>query len=462
MGDVLLINPIVREWAAPNCVPSGLLYLSSVLRREGHGVHILDWNGNRYARSEIEKTIKANAGAYDLIGVGGIVTTYKSTKWITSTIKKFHPDVPVAIGGPLATSAPEVLLKDMKVDIVCIGEGERTVIDLMNNLADLGKVKGIAFKDGDEIKMNPPREIIRDLDSIPFPDYENLDASLLETYLKNPVGYLNKRKWVDGKSVSEIKSINIVSARGCPFACNFCYSKYLGLVYRTRSVKNVVDEMEYVIEKFDCGYIHFTDELSFSKQRIYEFCDELDRRGLKVMWGGAFRIDTLDRESMERMRDAGCKHIGSGIESFSPKMLKAMNKIADVKKVKENLLLAKKIIDDIDTSFIISYPGETEQTIQESIDVCKSINLTPSIIFFATPYPKTVLYDIALKRGLIKDEAKYLESLDEQGAWPKVNFTNLSVEKLMREKARWLKETNATPDKPYLSALKQMDLKLFD
>ena len=460
MGDVLLINPIVREWAAPNCVPSGLLYLSSVLKKEGHRVHILDWNGHRYAQSEIEEMIKTNAGAHDLIGVGGIVTTYGSTKLVTSTIKKYHPHVPVIVGGPLATSAPDLLLKNMDIDIVCIGEGELTIVDLVDNLENLSKVRGIAYRDGEEVNVNPPRELIRDLDTIPFPDYENLDT--LEIYLKNPIGYLNKRKWVDGKSVSEIKSINIVSARGCPFSCNFCYSKYLGLVYRTRSVKNVVDEMEYVIKKFDCEYIHFTDELSFSKQRIYEFCDELERRGLKVMWGGAFRIDILDRESMEQMRDAGCRQLGCGIESFSPKMLKAMNKVADVKKVKENFVLAKKTMDNVDTSFIIGYPGETEETIQESIDACKSLGLAPNIIFFATPYPKTVLYDVALERGLIRDEAKYLESLDEQGARPLINFTDLSTERLMREKARWIKETNAVPDAPFLDALNRMGLKIFD
>ncbi|MEW6188637.1 MAG: radical SAM protein, partial [Actinomycetota bacterium] len=324
MGDVLLINPIVREWAEPNCVPSGIMYLSSVLREKGHQVDILDWNGHRYAQSELKEIVKANAGAYDLVGVGGIVTTYKPTKWVTSTIKKYHPHVPVIVGGPLATSVPEILFRDMEIDIVCIGEGELTILDLMDNLGDLSKVKGLAYRDGDEIRMNPPRELIRDLDSIPFPDYENLDT--LEIYLKNPIGYLNRRKWVDGKPVGEIKSVNIVSARGCPFSCNFCYSKYLGSVYRVRSVKNVVDEMEYVIEKFGCGYIHFTDELSFTKQRIHEFCDELKRRGIKVIWGGAFRIDALDRESMERIREAGCRHIGCGIESFSPKILRAMNK----------------------------------------------------------------------------------------------------------------------------------------
>lgn len=460
MGNVLLINPIVREWAAPNCVPSGLLYLSSVLKKEGHRVDILDWNGHRYSQPEVERKIKTNAGGYDLVGIGGIVTTYESTKWVASIVKKCHPSVPVIVGGPLATSASEVLLKNMKIDGVCVGEGELTMVDLMKNMENLERVKGIAYMDDGKIKVNPPREIIKDLDAIPFPDYENLDT--LEVYLKNPIGYLNKRKWADGKPIGEINSINITSARGCPFSCNFCYSKYLGVVYRRRSVKNVVDEMEYTIEKFDCGYIHFTDELSFTKQRIHEFCDEIDRRGLKVLWGGTFRMDTLDKESMERMRDAGCRHMACGIESFSQKMLKAMNKIADVKKVKENLVLAKKIIDDVDTSFIIGYPGETEETIQESIDACKSLNLAPNIIFFATPYPKTVLYDLALKRGLIKDEAKYVESLDEQGARPLVNFTDFSTERLMREKARWIKETGAVPDAPFLDALKQMGIKIFD
>ena len=445
MANILLVNPLIREWALPNCVPSGLLYLSSVLRREGHHVDIFDWNGHRYSNEEVENYIKRSGGDYDLIGIGGIITMYKKVKWFSALAKKYHPHVPIIAGGALATSIPQILLENTEIDMVNIGEGELTIVDLVLHLENLEKVKGIWYKENGGIRANSPREIIEDLDSIPFPDYENLDT--LEIYLKNPIGYLNVRKWIDGKAVADINSMNMVTARSCPYSCNFCYSKYLGPKYRKRSPKNIVEEMKYLVEELECGYIHFTDELSLlTKKDVLALCDEIEQQGLKVMWGAPIRLDFLDKESLERLNESGCVLTGPGIESFSPKVLHAMNKQLNIEKVKGNLVIARKIIKNVSTAFIIGYPGETRETIQESIDACKSINLVPTEITFPTPYPATVLYEFALKNGYIKDEVKYIESLSdhEQGEFPIINFTDLSDEELIKEKERWFRETGKT------------------
>lgn len=436
MAKVLLINPVVREWTLPNCVPSGLLYLSAVLAQRGHEVEILDWNGLRWNESQVEEYIKE--ADYELIGVGGIITTYKRVKWILEVIKRHHPNTVTVVGGPLATSIPRIILEQTGADIVCIGEGELTIVELMENLNNLERVAGIWYKHNGQIRVNASRELIKDLDSVPFPDYENLET--IDVYARNPIGYLNRRKWIDGKPASSMKSLNIITARGCPFNCNFCFSKYLGNKYRVRSINNVIDEMELLIEKYGCEYIHFNDELSFTPQRTHAFCDALERRALKVLWGMPFRIDLATKELLERMRECGCVHLSGGIESFSPEVLRAMNKRVNPHKVKRNLALAMDIIEDVDTSFILGYPSETRQTIQETIEVCKEINLVPNAIFFATPYPGTELYRIALERGLIKDEVEFIESLGEQGEYPRVNFTDIPTEELMREKKRWLRE----------------------
>lgn len=127
MTKVLLINPIVREWALPNCVPSGLLYLSAVLAEGGHEVELLDWNGLRWSEDRIEEHIKNSDP--DLIGTGGIITTYKRVKWILEVAKRHHPDAVTVVGGPLATSVPEMILEQTRADIVCVGEGELVVAD---------------------------------------------------------------------------------------------------------------------------------------------------------------------------------------------------------------------------------------------------------------------------------------------------------------------------------------------
>ena len=168
---VLLINPAIREWAKPNIVPLGLGYLASVLRGGGHEVEIMDINAYRWSREEVEQRIKS--ADFDVAGIGGIVTVYKYVKWLAGVIKKHHGGKKLVVGGSVGTSIPHIILAKTAADVVCIGEGEVTILELMDAFAgkrELASVNGIWFRGkGGVAQATKPRSPIEDTDTLPHP-----------------------------------------------------------------------------------------------------------------------------------------------------------------------------------------------------------------------------------------------------------------------------------------------------
>jgi len=444
---ILLINPVVREWAKPNCFPLGLGYIASVLRNENHSVEVLDINAFRWDKAEAEQKIR-NA-KFDIAGIGGIITTYKYVKWLIGALKKHHPDKKVIIGGSLGSSIPGTMLEKNNVDIVCVGEGEETVKELVNALEkdeDISGIKGIWYRDAKgNICQTGKRAPIMDLDSLPLPAW---DLFPMDIYLKNPVGAPNRNKWVDGSSDCGILSMNINGTRGCPYQCIYCYHDFMGQGYRLRSAKSIVHEIGQLYKKYGVTYFHFTDdEFVIKKDFIYELCgllkDLMKKIGTKITWGCAGRVDLMDEPLILAMAEAGCVLIGYGIESGSQRMLDFIKKRVTLDQAKNAVHLTKKHLGWADCSFMIGYPGETRGTIQETIDFCKELTLTPEVIFFLTPYPGTELYSMALDQGKIKDEEEYLLGLGEQGENVRVNFTDFSDKELLLVQNNMIKELNA-------------------
>ncbi len=441
---ILLIHPVIREWAPPNCFPSGLGYLASVLLDAGHEVDVYDANALRPAPDEFEDYIK-NAD-YDIVGTGGIVTIYKTLKELIAKLKTIHPDRPVILGGSCATSAPDVVMANNPVDYLCIGEGENTILDLVDTLeggGDMSKVDGIWRRDESGAPVaNPPRRIIKDLDTLPFPRWELFP---METYVNNPIGAVNMNKWVDGGAAAGTPgSMNLVSSRGCPYKCIYCYHDFMGAGYRFRSARNIADEIILLKSKYDIQYFHFTDDcFIINKKNVYDFCDILLQENIDIEWGCAGRANLMTEEMILKMREAGCIYIAYGIESGSPKILKNIRKKVSVEQATESILMTKRLMGRADCSFIAGLPGETMETVRETIDFCKSIALQPEVIFFATPYPGTELYDIAQKAGKIGDKEEFLLSLGEQGEQIVVNFTDFSDEELREIKENMVLELDA-------------------
>ncbi len=442
---VLLINPPIREWARPNVLPLGLAYLASVLRDESHEVEVLDMNAYRWTPEVVEKKIRD--ADFDVAGIGAIVTVYKYVKWLVGVLKKHHPAKKVVVGGSVGTSIPHILLDKTETDIACIGEGERTVVELLKALEaneDLSGVDGIWYRDeGGKIVKTGARVPIEDLDKVPLPAW---DLFPMDIYLKNPVGAPNRNKWIDGGAENEsVLSMNLSATRGCPYKCIYCYHDFMGQKYRHRSPKNIIAEMRVLYDKYSVRYFHFVDdEFCLKKNFVFEFCkavkEEFDR---DVTWGCSGRVNLMTEEMIAAMANAGCVLIGYGIESGSQRMLDVMRKRVTVEQAKEAIRLTVKHMGWADCSFMIGTPGEDRETIRETVDFCKELDLTPEVIFFATPYPCTELYDLAMAQGKIKDEEQYILSLGEQGEQVMVNFTEFSNEELVSIQEEMIRELNA-------------------
>ena len=445
--NILLINPPIREWSKPNVFPLGLGYIASVLLQEKHKVEILDINAFRYSKIEVEDKIRTTQ--FDIVGIGGIITTYKYTKWLVSIIKKYHPEKKIIIGGSVGSSIPQLIIERNPVDIVCIGEGEQTIKELIRKLEnneDPNTVNSIAYKDKDgNFKQTSKRRPMLNLDKVPFPAWELWP---MDIYIKNPVGAPNRNKWLDGSGGNGILSMNLNASRGCPYHCIYCYHDFMGVQYRVRSPENIIQEIKLLYERYGITYFHFTDdEFVMKRDFVYNFCSQMDllskKLNTKITWGCTGRVNLMDELIISAMSKAGCISIGYGIESGSQRMLDFIEKQVTVEQAKNAIRLTQEYLGWADVSFMIGYPGEDNKTIKETLNFCKELNLEPEVIFFLTPYPGTKLYDISLRNGLIKDEEEYVLGLGEQGEIIQVNFTDYSNEELFSIQDKLIQELKA-------------------
>lgn len=408
--NILLINSPIRLNAKPNNIPYGLAVIASVLRNQGHQVAIYDINAHRHGKQEILRELESLS--WDVAGVSGLITTYGFQTWLIPHLKRLNPHAKVISGGGLATSNHGMLFQECDLDIAVIGEGEITMAELVDALdreTPLETVNGIAFRQGGRMHVTPERENVGHLDNLPFPAWDLLP---MEIYLEHPIwgDVANNSSGFLG-DISVKRSMNIISSRGCPFSCNYCYHLFGKSSYRFRSAENIIDEMEMLINIYDVDFIGFVDDnMMASETRLREFCGLLLKKPWKVYWGCHGRVTSAKPDILSLMAEAGCVWIGYGIESGSQAILDAMNKKASVGIARRAIVETRKAGIYPNTTFIFGYPGETIETVQETIDFKKSLNIQCGS-FFATPYPGTALYAQSLHR--IDDERAYIESLGD-------------------------------------------------
>jgi len=418
---VTLINPPVRENQYPDQFPIGLAYIASVLLKAGHSVSVVDINARRYRKEEVQKMIE-NFDA-DVVGIGGMITTYSYVKWLVSEIRRMKPNIKIVVGGGVCSAIPKQFMEWTQTDIIVVGEGELTVVDLLDNLENLESVRGIWYRDKNGIHANPPRELIKDLDSIPFPAWELFP---MDVYLKNPTrGYMEKK-------------MNVLAGRGCPYRCTFCWHNF-GDGNRTRSAENVVEEIKQLQSKYGVNIIIFEDELfTANKSFVMDFCRKIKEQKIKLKWDCQSRVNIIEKDILHVMKDAGCISVGFGVESGSQTMLDAMKKGTTVEQGKNAIRMMKEAGIRFHVTFMIGTPGETKETIWETVSFCKELNIPHRIeLFFATPFPSTPLYEYAKNKGLIKDEEKFISKLGDTVNFL-INLTDMSDEELvaLRNKAQ--------------------------
>jgi radical SAM superfamily enzyme YgiQ (UPF0313 family) len=484
---LLMINPPIREWSYPNIMPIGQGYVGAVARMDGHHLDVLDLNAlrmgpvkedaqsfSKWVDDQVIKKLVENKP--DVIGIGGIITQYGRIKQITETCKKVYPEVPIVLGGGIASCLPDFMIERLPIDVAVQEEGEATFSEVLHRLemgSTMEGAKGVAYRHwirpGEwEVRNGGLRTSIQargqGLDCLPWPLRSAWPED--ELYKRNPVGHLNwKTKWIDGAPQdSEMFSMSMIASRGCPYAsraCDYCYAAYLGKNYRLRSPSEVVDEMEYITNRYDLSYIHFLDDLLLTDYRwTLDLCAELRERrnstGFEVMWGGACRTNIIADDVirarkegrpniLEQCFEVGMRQAGYGVESASPTILKSIDKSGQtVEKIEIAVQETQRVMGYADCSFMIGSPGETRQTVTETVEVCRRVGLKPEVFFFTTAYPATSFWQLALDMGLIAKAVtgkkgpadddiieQYFLRLGEQGEDVRTNFSELPDEEIM-------------------------------
>lgn len=292
--------------------------------------------------------------------------------------------------GVHSSALPEEILKNDFMDFVLMGEFDYTLRELVSFIAsgrrDFGSIKGLAYKENNCIKINPPGELIQNLDALPFPEWDELPMHKYnEPFSKY---YPNGR---------------IVTSRGCPYRCIFCVEPFMNnSTYRKRSVDLVLEEIKLLSKKYGIREIFFDDAI-FTLARAKEIAEVLLEHNLIIPW--SCWIDwNITFEELKVLKRSGCIGVKFGIESAAPEILKAARKYVDIKKIKELLKNCRKLGLLRHASFLFGLPGDTANTMRQTIDLAFSLDLTSCQVAIATPLPGTAFYKIAKEKGWLATE----------------------------------------------------------
>ncbi|MDD5085748.1 MAG: radical SAM protein, partial [Candidatus Omnitrophica bacterium] len=297
----------------------------------------------------------------------------------------------------------------------------------------LEEVNGIAFLRNGKFVRTPPRELIKNLDDIPFPAR---DAVPLDVYFPPPT-----------KRVSSKNATSMIASRGCPFKCTYCIAvKMWEHKCRFRSPKNVVDEMELCVTKYNLGEFNFHDELfTMSKNHVLGICDEIKRRRLDVAWVCMARADYVTEEILKAMREAGCKKIMYGFESGSQEILDNIKKETTVDEARRAVELTKRSGIRVAGNFMIGNIGETKETIRKSIDLAKELDPDTVAFFVAIPYPGTEFYDQARQNGYLRKDFEWKDFTLVSNNKPPLNLPGVSADEIEQWKKRAYREFYMRP-----------------
>lgn len=362
--------------------PVSICYLAALIEKIGKKVEIFDGRLSKNLLKDFSNLLER--GNFDIVGFSTVTPSTTNTMRLAAAVKQKKPGTITIIGGVHPTViGPKVLEQMRDIDIAVFGEGEQTIAELLRNLETnqpLSDVCGLAFRKGSSIVQTGRRELIKDLDSIPFPAYHLADIS---KYGTNPGLFVEK------------PIIAIITSRGCPFNCNFCADSVVWQHRcRLRRAQKVVDEMEFLVKDYRVKEIKFFDDtFTIDRARAVEICNEILKRNLRVIWRCASRVDRIDLELLKLMKKSGCCSISFGLESGSDEMLKRMNKGTTVQQGRTAVRLAKQAGLWVNGLFMLNYPGETVETVEQTIRFSRELDLDYAGFNLVIPHFGTKMYD---------------------------------------------------------------------
>ena len=394
MRVLLISTPYPLE---ENPIPSlSLSYLAGVLQEEGIEVQILDLLVSQYSSNKIRNKLEEYQP--QVVGATCVTLNYPIAARILKVCKDFDPSIVTVMGGPHASfTLKETLLRAPWIDVVVIREGERTLVELVRALekgVGFGQVAGIAFSEDKQVVETEPRPPIGNLDELPFPARNLLPISRYRA-LGAPC--------------------NLTTSRGCPYGCIFCSGRRMfGRKVRFRHPRLVVDEMEIIHKELGFEKMNIVDDtFTVNHRHARNICEEIIRRNLHIQWTVFARVDTITRDLVEVMHEAGCTHLLFGVESGSEQILKTINKGITVDDVRRGVKLTSEAGIKVFASFILGLPGESPETARQSVELAQELRSEYGSLYgfhLLSPLPGTELYEKAEEYGLrilTRNWAKY-------------------------------------------------------
>ena len=394
---VLLVNPAMklesfgrfRGLLEPMPV-IGLAYIAAVLQEDGHEVKAIDQFTNGMGVDQVVDEIRSYGP--DVLGLGMLTPSTPVSIAIADRARAAVPELRIVAGNIHADIFHRSLLSGSAIDFVVHGEGEYTFRDLVrafeSGRTDWSSIQGISWIDGDgQVHKSASRPVIQDLDALPHPAWNLFPYTRYGLLPFADVAY---------------PVLSMAGSRGCPYRCEFCSLLYTGSNYRKRDPIKLVDEYEFLHERYGVKMVGFVDPIfPLNKRLLFRFCEELMRRGLhkKVCWLSETRVDRLDRESLRIMRASGCRRILLGLESGVDLLLENVNKTFTTETTRKTVRMIREEGIDSVGLFMIGLPGETSEMTRQTIDFAKSLDLDFAKFAVTVPFPGSQMYEDLRREG---------------------------------------------------------------
>lgn len=376
-----LIIPKISGGFRLESVPLNLSYLGAVLEQKGYFVKGYNLNFEKIGAREIKN--------FDIVGISSTTVVFSEVVKFVKTIKKINPKLTIVVGGPHVTACPDESLFVKEIDCLVVGEGEIAfpkLVEAIEKGSSKSIIPNLVYRQGSKIFHNK-REIIKDLDEIPFPAKHIFDVSK----------YPNLQKAYG----------DIIASRGCPFKCTNCKPGLDNVApYRLRKPEKVVDEMEWLMGKYKVRHFTFSDsELVGQKIWVKKFTSEIKKRNLRITYACNGRTDMVDREVLSWLKQSGCVFIGYGVESGSQEVIDNLL-LKGINLIRSREVISETVKFGIGTGawFMIGIPGETEEQLRQTIDFAKTLDVSIIEINVAMPWPGTGFYEVCKKNDWLSTD----------------------------------------------------------
>jgi len=379
--------------------PLGILYLAAVLEERGIEVSVLEQAAKGLTIEETVRWVKKENP--DIVGFSTLGTSGRTAALISDEVKRENPNIVTIFGNYYATfNSERILHKYPSVDVIVRGEGENTVIDLVNCFEKKGNLKdvlGISFRNKNSVISTPNRPLIKDLDSLPFPNRKLIDVKY--------------HCMIAGANVAPKKFTSVVSSRGCVYRCRFCSCTQLARnIWRPRSVENTLEELNFLASEGYQQFIFVDDSFTMNPKRVIRLCREMRKEKIDMDWICEGRVDNCSYEMLRELARAGCRILYFGIESANQRILDYYNKRITPEQSETAVKTARKAgIDVIIGSFIVGAPDETREEIQNTIQFANQLPIDFPQFNILGVYPGTDIWDEFNAKGLL-EKGEYWET----------------------------------------------------